>query len=66
MKEDWDLNTGTRYFVIYRTKALGVAQWQSFPTRRKAEVFWKKLFRITRYRAMSYGLGCVLMERGKP
>lgn len=64
--------TRTKYFVVYRLKdawrAMGESErkWQAFTDETKAKIFFNKLAGKTRYRALSYGLGNVLVEHGRP
>lgn len=41
-------------------------KWQAFGTRAAAKGKMARLKGFTTYRALSYGLGCVIEEHGRP
>lgn len=55
----------TKYFVIWRGTRLGTRSWKTFTQEKKALEFYGFL-KGARYRAVSFGLGNVLLESGRP
>lgn len=61
-----------RYFVVWKLKeeyrALGETEckWRSFPSYAKARPLFDRLKKVTAFRALSFGLGNVLEEHGRP
>jgi hypothetical protein len=61
-----------KYFVVWRLKEryrqMGEPErkWRAYPNEEQAREQMKLLRGLTVYRALSFGLGCLLEERGRP